>query len=134
MSKNGEYSFQSIILDYENNFTAGKEITPFEEEDLQTLFEDYGGEWFHYAMREAYRLGPEKRNLAYVRGILRGYRKRGGMDKRESRKHSDASKATVTPRNYNKTQYQRGSSRKPKILFLWTMAVDIFLLQLKWLK
>nr|WP_281365931.1 DnaD domain protein [Paenibacillus phytohabitans] len=118
VSKNKEYSFQSIIRDYENNFTASRDITPFEEEDLQTLFDDYGGEWFHFALREAYRLGTEKRNLAYVRGILRGYRERGGMDKRESRKHSDASEATVTPRNYNKPQYQRGSKRKPKIPIL----------------
>lgn len=77
---NDEYSFQSIVINYKNNFLAGNKVLPFDEEDLESLFSDFGGEWLYTAMKTAYRGGSEKRNLAYVRGILNGFRERGGMN------------------------------------------------------
>jgi DnaD/phage-associated family protein len=72
------YSFGYIYRAYENNFTDAGKVTQFETEDLGALFEDYGGEWLLKAMREAVR--QNKKSLAYVRGTLEGYRKRGGPE------------------------------------------------------
>ncbi|WNS43862.1 replication protein [Paenibacillus sp. MMS20-IR301] len=108
--EHGSYSFQNILLDYKNNFVAGGKLTPFDENDLQSLFGTYGGEWLHTAMRTAYRLGADKRNLAYVQGILWGYRERGGIDKPETRKPVEPSPTPYAPRNYEGSRSQ-GSAR-----------------------
>ncbi|WP_141697482.1 DnaD domain protein, partial [Paenibacillus polymyxa] len=73
-----DHSFGYIYRAYENNFTGSGKVTQFESEDLGTLFDDYGGEWLLKAMREAVR--QNKKSLAYVRGTLEGYRKRGGPE------------------------------------------------------
>jgi len=73
---NPEFTFGYIYRAYENNFTDKGNVTQFEVEELGYLFDDYGGEWLLKAMREAAR--HKKMTLAYVRGILEGYKKRGG--------------------------------------------------------
>ncbi|MMZ46275.1 Replication initiation and membrane attachment [compost metagenome] len=73
-----DHSFGYIYRAYENNFADTGKVTPFETEDLGALFDDYGGEWLLKAMREAVR--QKKKSLAYVRGTLEGYRKRGGPE------------------------------------------------------
>ncbi|WP_254350090.1 replication protein [Paenibacillus sp. Lou8.1] len=73
-----DHSFGYIYRAYENNFADTGKVTPFETEDLGVLFDDYGGEWLLKAMREAVR--QKKKSLAYVRGTLEGYRKRGGPE------------------------------------------------------
>ncbi|WP_431090844.1 DnaD domain protein [Paenibacillus sp. 8b26] len=73
-----DYSFGYIYRAYENNFTDAGKVTQFETEDLGVLFDDYGGEWLLKAMRESVR--QNKKSLAYVRGTLEGYRKRGGPE------------------------------------------------------
>ncbi|MDF9841879.1 MULTISPECIES: replication protein [unclassified Paenibacillus] len=111
------YSFQNNLLDYKNNFIAGGRLTPFDENDLQSLYDTYGGEWLHTAMRAAYRLGSDKRNLAYVQGILRGYRERGGIDNNpETRKSAGPSVTQHVSRSYEGSRSQGGRSRKPQIL------------------
>ncbi|MEK4876934.1 MULTISPECIES: replication protein [Paenibacillus] len=112
------YSFQNILLDYKNNFIAGGRLTPFDEKDLQSLYDSYGGEWLHTAMRAAYRLGADKRNLAYVQGILRGYRERGGIDKPETRKPVEPLATPHVPKSYEGSRSQGGRSRKPQIPIL----------------
>jgi hypothetical protein len=112
------YSFQNNLLDYKNNFIAGGRLTPFDEKDLQSLYDTYGGEWLHTAMRAAYRLGSDKRNLAYVQGILRGYRERGGIDKPETRKSVEPSATPHVPRSHEVSRSPGGRSRKPQIPIL----------------
>jgi hypothetical protein len=112
------YSFQNILLDYKNNFIAGGKLTPFDENDLQSLYDTYGGEWLHTAMRAAYRLGSDKRNLAYVQGILRGYRERGSIDKPETRKPVEPSATPYVSKSYEGSRSQGGRSRKPQIPIL----------------
>lgn len=73
-----DHSFGYIYRAYENNFADNGKVTLFETEDLGVLFDDYGGEWLLKAMREAVR--QKKKSLAYVRGTLEGYRKRGGPE------------------------------------------------------
>lgn len=109
------YSFQNNLLDYKNNFIAGGRLTPFDENDLQSLYDTYGGEWLHNAMRAAYRLGSDKRNLAYVQGILRGYRERGGIDNPETRKPVEPPATQHVSRSYEGSRSQGGRSRKPQI-------------------
>ncbi|WP_374019041.1 replication protein [Paenibacillus thiaminolyticus] len=77
-SNNHEYTFGYIYRAYEKNFTENGNVTEFEAEDLGYLYDDYGGEWLVKAMREAVR--HRKRTLAYVRGILEGYKTRGGPE------------------------------------------------------
>jgi hypothetical protein len=112
------YSFQNILLDYKNNFIAGGRLTPFDEKVLQSLYDTYGGEWLHTAMRAVYRLGADKRNLAYVQGILRGYRERGGIDKPETRKPIELLATPHVPRSNEVPSSQGGRSRKPQIPIL----------------
>ncbi|MNC05964.1 hypothetical protein D3C75_534640 [compost metagenome] len=112
------YSFQNNLLDYKNNFIAGGRLTPFDENDLQSLYDTYGGEWLHTAMRVAYRLGADKRNLAYVQGILRGYSERGGIDKPETRKPVEPSATQHVSKSYEGSRSQGGRSRKPQIPIL----------------
>ncbi|WP_341347086.1 replication protein [Paenibacillus sp. FSL H3-0469] len=112
------YSIQNIKLDYKNNFIAGGKLTSFDENDLETLHGTYGGEWLHSAMRAAYRLGIDKRNLAYIQGILRGYRERGGMDKLESKISVVASATPPSPRSNERSRNQGGRSRKSEIPIL----------------
>lgn len=73
-----DFSFANLFRNYEKNFIAGARITQFDVDEFQILFDDYGGEWLLEAMREAYR--HDKKNLAYVHGILKGYKLRGGPD------------------------------------------------------
>ncbi|MBJ6360837.1 replication protein [Paenibacillus sp. GCM10012307] len=88
-SSKKDYSFGNVFKAYEKNFIAGGKLTEFDIEEFSALFDDYGGEWLLQAMREAYRQGTEKRNLAYVHGVLKGYRGRGGPLKqsRDSPRH-----------------------------------------------
>lgn len=69
-------------------------------------------------MRAAYRLGIDKRNLAYIQGILRGYRERGGMDKLESKISVVASATPPSPRSNERSRNQGGRSRKSEIPIL----------------
>ncbi|MEK5417072.1 replication protein [Paenibacillus sp. FSL L8-0708] len=78
VGSNPNYSFGYLYQAYEKNFTEGGKVTPFETEEFGVLYDDYGGEWMLKAMREATR--HKVLTLAYVGGILKGYRKRGGPD------------------------------------------------------
>lgn len=71
-----DFSFQRIYQIFEEHFTEDGKVTQLEVEDLSDQFETYGGEWLLGAMREAVR--HKRRTLAYINGVLNGYRKRGG--------------------------------------------------------
>lgn len=90
-----DFSFGKIFDAYERNFIAGGKITQFDIDEFSTLFDDFGGEWLLQAMREAYRQGPDKRNLAYVHGVLKGYRSRGGPDASGEKTAAEAPKTNV---------------------------------------
>lgn len=77
-SSSSDFSYGYLYRAYEKNFTEGGKVTPFEVEEFGTLYDDFGGEWLLKAMREAAR--HKRLNLAYVHGILKGYRKRGGPE------------------------------------------------------
>ncbi|WP_270167529.1 replication protein [Paenibacillus sp. SYP-B4298] len=83
-SSKKDYSFGNVFKAYEQNFIAGGKVTEFDVEEFSALFDDYGGEWLLQAMRDAFRQGPDKRNLAYVGGVLKGYRDRGSPYKRSA--------------------------------------------------
>ncbi|GGF72258.1 hypothetical protein GCM10010912_16710 [Paenibacillus albidus] len=74
------HTLASVLRDYADNFCSSGRVTAFDKADLTAYYNEYGGEWLSKALREAYRMGPEKRNLAYVHGVLKGYRDRGGAD------------------------------------------------------
>lgn len=78
IGSNQEFSFGYLYRAYEQNFTEGGKVTPFETEEFGILFDDFGGEWMLRAMREASR--HKVLTLAYIHGILKGYRKRGGPE------------------------------------------------------
>ncbi|MEI7027570.1 replication protein [Paenibacillus sp. y28] len=80
-----EFSFGNVFKAYEKNFIAGGKVTAFDADEFSILFDDFGGEWLLLAMREAYRQGPDKRNLAYVHGVLKGYKQRGGPEPQGNR-------------------------------------------------
>jgi Replication initiation and membrane attachment protein (DnaB). len=88
----GDFSFGNIFKAYEKNFIGGGKITQFDVDEFSALFDDFGGEWLLKAMREAYRQGPDKRNLAYVHGVLKGYRLRGGPEADGTKQQGDRSK------------------------------------------
>ncbi len=71
-----DFSFSRIYQVYEKHFAENGRITPIEVEDLSDQFDTYGGEWVLEAMREAVRNG--KRTLAYINGVLKGFKQRGG--------------------------------------------------------
>lgn len=73
---NQDFSFGYLYRAYEQNFSEGGKVTPFETEEFGTLYDDYGGEWMLKAMREASK--HKVLTLAYIHGILKGYQKRGG--------------------------------------------------------
>ncbi len=75
-----DYSFATVFRAYEESFIAGGKVTGFDVEEFSTLFDDFGGEWVLKGMREAYRHGSDKRTLAYLHGVLKGYKNRGGPD------------------------------------------------------
>lgn len=77
-SSSHEYSFGYLYRAYEQNFTEGGKVTPFETEEFGILYDDFGGEWMLKAMREASR--HKVLTLAYIHGVLKGYRKRGGPE------------------------------------------------------
>ncbi|GIQ67421.1 replication protein [Xylanibacillus composti] len=85
-------SFQNLFGIYQDNFTENGEIKPLEAELFGGLFDDYGGEWLLEAMRETYRQSPEKRTLAYIQGVLRGYAERGEAGPDHNRQKSKTSK------------------------------------------
>ncbi|MFD0868796.1 replication protein [Paenibacillus residui] len=99
-----DYSFGNVFRAYEENFIAGGKVTQFDIDEFSALFDDYGGEWLLKAMREAYRQGPDKRNLAYVHGVLRGYQERGGPESNGTITVSDHSTGAMGAK---KTRQQR---------------------------
>lgn len=99
-----DFSFGKIFDAYERNFIAGGKITQFDIDEFSTLFDDFGGEWLLQAMREAYRQGPDKRNLAYVHGVLKGYRNRGGPGASGEKHAAEAPKAADTVRKSRQQQ------------------------------
>jgi len=74
-----DFSFSRIYQIYERHFTRDGRVTEFEVEELGVLFDDFGGEWMYKAMREASL--HKILTLAYVKGILDGFKKRGGPNK-----------------------------------------------------
>ncbi|TMV49389.1 replication protein [Paenibacillus mesophilus] len=104
-----EYPFSRIFQAYQNNFTKNGEIREFEAQELGVLFDDYGGEWMIKAMRETFRQSEDKRNLAYVQGVLIGYRKRGGP---ESPKSKDPPEQREVPQRRTKQQSELEDLRR----------------------
>lgn len=96
-----DYSFPYVFRAYEKNFTDGK-ITEFDAEEFQALYDDFGGEWLLRAMREAFRHG--KKNLAYIHGVLKGYKERGGPESNGTITVSDHSAGAMGAK---KTRQQR---------------------------
>jgi len=72
-------SFGQIYKIFEEHFTVNGKVSRFEAEDLTDQFETYGGEWLLEAMREAVR--AKVLTLAYINGVLNGFRKRGTCKK-----------------------------------------------------
>lgn len=89
-----DFSYPRIYRAYEKNFSVDGRVTEFDIEELGILFDEYGGEWLLESMREAFRHG--KRTLAYVRGVLNGYKERGSPNK-ESPSKSSSSKGSTSP-------------------------------------
>lgn len=83
-----DFSFGRIYRIYEQHFAANGRVTEIEVEDLQDQYDTYGGEWLLKAMREAVR--HNKRFLAYINGILLGYKERGGPHKEQPKKELNA--------------------------------------------
>ncbi|MFC3797928.1 replication protein [Cohnella sp. GCM10012308] len=78
-SRDQDYSFGHIYKIFEDHFTDDGRVTELEREDLIDQFETYGGEWLLEAMREAVR--AKVKTLAYINGVLNGFKKRGGTNK-----------------------------------------------------
>ncbi|AFC32168.1 putative prophage replication protein O [Paenibacillus mucilaginosus 3016] len=78
-SRSKDFSFSKIYTIYEKHFTENGNVSEFEVQDLTDQFETYGGEWLLEAMREAVR--HKIRTLAYINGVLNGYKARGGPHK-----------------------------------------------------
>ncbi|RKN75036.1 replication protein [Paenibacillus ginsengarvi] len=74
-----DFSFSRIYRIYEQHLARDGKITDLEVEDLNDQFDTFGGEWLLDAMREAVR--QNKRSLAYINGILQGYKSRGGTQR-----------------------------------------------------
>ncbi|MEF3309337.1 replication protein [Paenibacillus sp. GYB004] len=74
-----DFSFSRMYQIYEQHFAKDGKITDLEVEDLIDQFDTFGGEWLLDAMREAVR--QNKRSLAYINGILQGYKSRGGTQR-----------------------------------------------------
>lgn len=107
-----EFSFGNIFNAYEKNFISGGKITQFDIDEFSALFDDYGGEWLLKAMREAYRQGADKRNLAYVHGVLKGYKSRGGPDTEGARQQEDSARESSPGRS---TRQQQRSNRAAEL-------------------
>lgn len=100
---NQNYEYGNVWKAYQENFVAGGKVTQFDVDEFSTLYDDFGGEWLLLAMREAYRQGQDKRNLAYVHGILKGYKGRGGPDATSDQKATGNARA---PAHKSKQQQQ----------------------------
>lgn len=74
---NSDFSFPRIFKIYEKHFALDGKISEIESDDLGDQFDTYGGEWLLEAMREAVR--NNKRTLAYINGVLKGFKLRGGI-------------------------------------------------------
>jgi len=99
---NRNFEYGNVWKAYQDNFVVGK-VTQFDVDEFSTLYDDFGGEWLLLAMREAYRQGQDKRNLAYVHGILKGYKGRGGPDATSDQKATGNARA---PAHKSKQQQQ----------------------------
>jgi hypothetical protein len=105
-----DYSYGNVFSAYQQNFIVGGKLTQFDVDEFSILYDDYGGEWLLPAMREAFRQGPDKRNLAYVHGVLKGYKERGGPGITTEKK---AIEHVRTPEG--KTKQQQRSSRAAEL-------------------
>lgn len=105
LSSKRDFSFGNVWSAYQQNFIAGGKTTQFDVDEFSILFDDYGGDWLLQAMREAYRQGTDKRNLAYVHGVLKGYKDRGGPDVSSEKKSSE----NVRPPDNKSKQRQRSN-------------------------
>ncbi|MFD2116373.1 replication protein [Paenibacillus yanchengensis] len=105
-----DYSYGNVWRAYQQNFVVGGKVTQFDVDEFSILFDDYGGDWLLQAMREAYRQGPDKRNMAYVHGVLKGYKERGGPDIQTEKKGTENARAPD-----QKTKQQQRSSRAAEL-------------------
>ncbi|UKS27181.1 replication protein [Paenibacillus sp. HWE-109] len=109
-SKNAhDFSYSKIFQTYSDNFAVDSKVNQFDVDEINTLFDDYGGEWLLLAMREAYR--HNIRTLAYIHGILKGYKSRGGP---ETEKQPEG--------NGNTTEM---STQKPTVKAKHNQAIDM---------
>lgn len=89
----------AIYAFYENNFST---ISSFIAERLDGLAHDYSFEWVMKAMERCVEGGRSKCNIAYLDGVLRGWKADGYAKPWEKSKESEQSKADgphVTYRN-----------------------------------
>jgi DnaD/phage-associated family protein len=62
--------FQALATFYEANIEF---LTPFKQQDLQGMVEDFGSEWVQKAMEKVAGCEQSKRNNKYLRGVLEGW-------------------------------------------------------------
>lgn len=106
-----DYSYGSVFKAYESNFVKDR-LTEFDVQEFGFLFDDFGGEWLLKAMREAFR--QDKRNLAYVKGILDGYKERGGpeVEREKQSGRGDQPRRTQPQQQLDDLRRRREEARK----------------------
>lgn len=62
---------KDIIGFYQENIEM---LTPFKVDVLEGYVNDYSAEWVEKAMHKVATLGPDKRNVKYLGGVLRGWK------------------------------------------------------------
>jgi phage replication O-like protein O len=90
-----EFPYSKIFETYVKNFAIDSKVNQFDVDEISTLFDDYGGEWLLLAMREAYR--HNIRTLAYIHGILKGYKSRGGPESERQSEVNTSEMSTQKP-------------------------------------
>lgn len=111
---NQNFDYGNVWSAYQKNFIAGSKVTQFDVDEFSTLYDDFGGEWLLQAMREAFRQGPDKRNLAYVHGVLKGYKERGGPDVASEKKATGNARAPDVTRKTKQQQSLEDLKRRAK--------------------
>jgi DnaD/phage-associated family protein len=83
--------FQTLATFYEANIEF---LTPFKQQDLQGMVEDFGSEWVQKAMEKVASCEQSKRNNKYLRGVLDGW-KRDNVPKPWEKKKQEEAKSGI---------------------------------------
>lgn len=76
--KRTESDFAAASTFYQNNIAM---LVPHSSEELQELFDEYGGEWLIDAMKIA--VERNARNLRYVHGVLKNRKEKGWQESKQ---------------------------------------------------